>query len=212
MRLHRSDVLAGAMAMLETDGLDKLTMRRLAGVLNVQPSALYWHFAHKQALLDAMSERLMEGVGDVDPDQPGLDRLAELAWRLRTALMSHRDGARVVSGTYVREPNTLRVGQVAIQAVIAAGAPREEAALAAFALLHFVFGHTIEEQARDELVARGAWQEHTVDIDAREYPDVGPALDALTATDSAERFRYGVRLILDGLAARIGSTTGATGV
>ena len=51
MAHHRSDVLAHAVALLDTHGLAALTMRRLGAELEVQPSAIYHHFASKQALL-----------------------------------------------------------------------------------------------------------------------------------------------------------------
>ena len=51
MRLRREHVVDEAIALLDADGLDALTMRKLATRLGVQAGALYWHFASKQALL-----------------------------------------------------------------------------------------------------------------------------------------------------------------
>ena len=60
MRLRRERVVDVAIALLDADGLDALTMRKLATRLGVQAGALYWHFAGKQALLDAMADRFLE--------------------------------------------------------------------------------------------------------------------------------------------------------
>ncbi|MFI8461553.1 TetR family transcriptional regulator [Kitasatospora sp. NPDC085464] len=146
MRLRREDVLAGALGLLDQDGLDGLTMRRLATSLGVGPSAQYWHYRDKQALLEAIAEEIMSGVADVDLALPAHERTAELARRLRLALLTRRDGARVLSGTYVRRPNTLRFGEAAVQALAAAGVPETETALAFFTIQDDVLGHVISHR------------------------------------------------------------------
>jgi len=99
MRLRREHVVDEAIALLDADGLDALTMRKLATRLGVQAGALYWHFASKQALLDAMADRFLEGFGADLPAGSWDERLSAAGWRLREVLLSHRDGARVMAGT-----------------------------------------------------------------------------------------------------------------
>jgi TetR/AcrR family tetracycline transcriptional repressor len=194
MRLRRERVVDVAIALLDADGLDALTMRKLATRLGVQPGALYWHFAGKQALLDAMADRFLEGftadllTGSWD------EQFAALGWRLRQVLLSHRDGARVMAGTYVAEPNTILLGNVAIEILQGAGLPPERAGWATFAAFHFVLGHTIEEQAQLELTERGAW-EPKLTVDGIENKLAATAFTA----DPAERFGYGLQLFLDGI-------------
>jgi TetR/AcrR family tetracycline transcriptional repressor len=194
MRLRREHVVDVAIDLLDADGLDALTMRKLATRLGVQPGALYWHFAGKQALLDAMADRFLEGftadllTGSWD------EQFAALGWRLRQVLLSHRDGARVMAGTYVAEPNTILLGNVAIEILQGAGLPPERAGWATFAAFHFVLGHTIEEQAQLELTERGAW-EPKLTVDGIENKLAATAFTA----DPAERFGYGLQLFLDGI-------------
>ncbi|MFI6540026.1 TetR family transcriptional regulator [Nonomuraea sp. NPDC050547] len=111
MQLKRADVVTGALALLDTDGLDGLTMRELGARLGVQAGGIYWHFKNKEALLGAMADRII-GTATETPHTPGPwdAQLAEIAHRLRRAMLAHRDGARVVAGTYVTEPNTVRGG------------------------------------------------------------------------------------------------------
>ena len=111
MVLRRPDVLKAALDMLDAEGLDGLTMRKLSAALNVQGGALYRHFPSKEALLDAMAEHLLAGVGaPFPPRMSWREECLELAKRLRTALLSRRDGARVVAGTYVPAPNSMTAG------------------------------------------------------------------------------------------------------
>lgn len=194
MRLRREHVVDVAIALLDADGLDALTMRKLATHLGVQAGALYWHFASKRALLDTMADRFIEGIAADLPAGAWDEQFAAVAWRLRQALLSHRDGARVMAGTYVAEPNTILAGNKVIEILQAAGLPPGRAGWATFAAFHYVLGHTIEEQAQTELAERGAW-EPKLAVDGIENKLAATAFTA----DPAERFGYGLQLVIDGI-------------
>ncbi len=134
MQLRRGDVLDGAMAILDEYGLGDLTMRKLATSLGVQPGALYWHFPNKQTLLGAMADRILDGV-DAEPDSPDWDdALTELAHRLRSALLAHRDGAELVASTYASRLTTSRARDAFVAAAQRGGLSRAHAELAGYAL------------------------------------------------------------------------------
>jgi TetR/AcrR family tetracycline transcriptional repressor len=79
-RLQRHDVVDRAMQMADAEGLDTVTIRRLAQELGVTPMALYWHFSDKDSLLAAISERLWDEVAaHVAPDQPADPEAADAA-------------------------------------------------------------------------------------------------------------------------------------
>lgn len=192
-RLDRAAVLAGAWAFIEEHGIDALTMRKLATSLGVNHGTLYWHVDNKQALTDALADDLLSGVADeTGSGAQGSDRLTELAHRLRSALLSHRDGARVLAGTFVRQPNTLAFGEAAIGAVLAAGVPATEAVLAAFSVQYYVMGFVIEEQAAYELARNEARDDSREPIDATAYPNVYAGLATLRKTPRDSQFAYGL--------------------
>ena len=64
-KLGRDTVMDAAMAIADAEGLDAVTIRRIATGLSVTPMALYWHFKDKDALLAAMADRMWEGAQDV---------------------------------------------------------------------------------------------------------------------------------------------------
>src|ERR1700704_1962755 len=66
-RHTQQDVTRSALSVLDELGLSDLTMRRLASMLNVQPSALYWHFPNKQSLLAAVSDSILSRMRAVPP-------------------------------------------------------------------------------------------------------------------------------------------------
>lgn len=142
MQLRRGDVLDGAMAILDEFGLADLTMRRLATSLGVQPGALYWHFPNKQTLLGAVVDKILEDLdAPVDADT-WQEAYSELAHRLRSALLAHRDGAELVSATFASRMTNSKVREHFVQAGQESGLSREHAQLAAYALLYYVLGHT----------------------------------------------------------------------
>jgi len=197
MQLKRADVVTGALTLLDTDGLDGLTMRKLGALLGVQAGGIYWHFTNKDALLDAMADRIVEAVTATPLTEGPWDaRLAEVAHRLRRALLTHRDGARVVAGTYVLEPNTVRGGEQAMRILTDAGFPADRAGWVLFATMYYVLGHTIEEQAQQ---AQGDWAQRGSGLPDSE---LSRALDSVVRADPEERFAYGLDLLLDGVRLR----------
>jgi TetR/AcrR family tetracycline transcriptional repressor len=203
MPLRKANVVDGALKLLDEEGLDGLTMRRLGTALGVQAGALYRHYPSKEALLDAMAEKLIEGVADPTPEGSWDDQLATLAHRFRTALLAHRDGARVFAGTFVSAPNTDAVGSAAVTALTAAGFPPDRAGWIVYAGMYYVLGHTIEEQAQLRLAAEDeGWQARAADSPPTD-PVFTAALHSVAAADPADRFAYGLELFIEGVRRRL---------
>lgn len=195
-RLDRAAVLAGAWAYIEAHGLDTLTMRKLAGSLGVNHGTLYWHVENKQALIDALANDLLTGVADGSHSSAaGMERLAELAHRLRAALLSHRDGARILAGTFVRESHTLTFGEAAIGAALDAGLTKQDAVLLAFSVQYYVTGFAIEEQAAHQRERTGDTPVRS-DIDESRFPLVRAGLEILRNTARDKQFDYGLQRLL----------------
>lgn len=206
MLLRKANVVDGALALLDVEGLDGLTMRKLGAALDVQAGALYRHFPSKEALLDAMAEKLFEGVGEPLPVGPWDEQLTVLAHRFRAALLAHRDGGRLVAGTFVPEPNTNAAGSAAVAVLCSAGIPVERAGWITFATMYYVLGHAIEEQAQLRLEAQGEdWQARQPDA-PQDDPLYVQALGSVIAADPAERFAYGLQLLIDGIRQQLPST------
>ncbi|MEP9364386.1 TetR/AcrR family transcriptional regulator C-terminal domain-containing protein [Nocardioides sp. CN2-186] len=171
MRYRRVDVVEQALRVLDTYGLADLTMRRLGTELGVQPSALYHHFANKQALLAAVADEIL--ARGVRAPRPGAwdDRVVAECGRLRDAMLAYRDGAELVATVH-----SFGLGAAAPYDEIAAALTDGglDAALvptAARTLLHFVFGHVSDEQTHLQAGSVGA-----IDGEPRESSDFGVGL------------------------------------
>jgi TetR/AcrR family transcriptional regulator, tetracycline repressor protein len=208
MQLRRADVVAGALTLLDSDGLDGLTMRKVAAHLGVQAGALYWHFANKQALLDAMAQSLVSDAWPATVAGAWDEQLTRMGHRLREALLAHRDGARVMAGSYTSDPTAATLFTAVVDVLCDAGIPPERAGWIMFALQHYVLGHTIEEQAQAEVAAAQAEAERLAT--APDRSNTARAITALATADPAERFGYGLALFLDGVRRQLPGEPGAT--
>jgi AcrR family transcriptional regulator len=190
-QLHRAGVVDAAMAILDEYGLGDLTMRRLATALGVAPGALYWHFPNKQTLLGAVADRILEPMDRPVAADEWSAQITELAHRMRDALLAHRDGAEVVSATYASRLTTSKSRERLVAAALRAGMSREEAELTGYTVLHFVLGHTTDEQSRMHMDSAGALPD-----------DAAPMFETPHAT---ARFGFGLQLLLGGVRHLLGS-------
>jgi TetR/AcrR family transcriptional regulator, tetracycline repressor protein len=184
VQLHKRDVVDAATTLLDSYGMADLTMRRLARELAVSPGALYWHFANKQQLLGAVADRILASVDDV----PGgwRDRVSGVCGQLRDALLSHTDGAELVSASFAAGQSAAMARVLAhlVDAAADAGVDSAHAELAARTVVYYVLGFTADEQSRLQWDAAGA-----------ELPDGQSVL----SEDPSARFAFGLRLLVDGL-------------
>ena len=149
-------IIIAALALLDEVGFNDLSLRKVAAKINRKPPALYWHFESKEALIDYMAEAILQTeFHDVTPRQDGepwQDWLVHTCSRLRNAMRTHRDGARVVAGAHMFPAITLmRLYEVGLQSLMSAGIEMQSAYLVVTTAIHFVFGHVIEEQASPTL-------------------------------------------------------------
>ena len=99
MKLSQDQILSAAFALLEADGLDGLTMRKLAPTLHVQPPALYWHVGGKAELLALMAGAIYsEARAAVPATDDWAGWLGHFGHAMRRSFLSRRDGARLCAG------------------------------------------------------------------------------------------------------------------
>jgi TetR/AcrR family tetracycline transcriptional repressor len=149
--LDRERIVAEAVALLDAEGLDGVTTRKLAARLGVQSPTLYWHVPNKAALVTELAEAILEqefpgGPTPPDASEPWQDWLAGLAGRLRRALLAHPDGARVLSAAQLCL-HMAALTELATSTLVARGVPLRQARVIVLTVERFTFGHVLEEQA-----------------------------------------------------------------
>lgn len=185
-------VVGTAFEVLDRGGIDKLSTRAIATELGVSMNTVMWHIRTKDRLLDAMAEAVLGEVGLEDLPEPWDEQAAELLGRLRRAMLGHRDGGRLVAGTFPAEPRTLAYTDRLIGALGRGCSTPRTAAWTAWNLFYFTLGLVQEEQA-EPADARDRLRAHA---DPERFPHLGAALVDFTSVDYDERFRYGIGQML----------------
>jgi AcrR family transcriptional regulator len=205
MSIQRDHVIQTAFKLLDEGGIEGLTLRKVAQALDIKAPSLYWHYANKQALLDAVADALIEDVGrEIPSGQHWRHTLCQVANEFRQALKSHRDAARVYAGTYITTENTLRPGEAMLSALMDAGADMEFAANTIFHIGYYVMGFVIEEQAVPDDKINMEQRAATFSVLAKErFPKSHLAAHVLFKPDFDARFTAGMDLLLAGIEQRL---------
>jgi TetR/AcrR family transcriptional regulator, tetracycline repressor protein len=96
-RLSKEVVVERGLALTDAEGLDALTIRRLATELGVTPMALYWHFRNKEALLTALGDQIWRELDtDIDPAAPWHVQMRSMLESLLHVLRSHPSGSQLI--------------------------------------------------------------------------------------------------------------------
>lgn len=187
MRYRRGDVVARAVDVLDSYGLADLTMRRLGAELGVQPSALYHHFANKQSLLAAVADELLARA-TWPTGGSWEERASGICSVLRDSLLAYRDGAEVVATVWSFGLGAAHPHEALVATLSEAGLG-ELAPVAARTLLHYVYGHAVDEQTHLQAASVGA-----IDDEPREASDFETGLGLILAgIQLAVAVREGVR-------------------
>lgn len=173
-RHDRRSVVDCALRLLDEVGLPDLSMRRLAAELDVQASALYWHFPNKQSLLAAVADRILEAV----PAPDARVSLAVTSQAIRDALLAYRDGAEVVMSTYA-----LRLGARRAQDALSASLGARPAAQAD-AVFEFILGHVFLVQQSMHAQSIGAVESDAEDPSAHAADVFRAGIDAFSAVST----------------------------
>jgi TetR/AcrR family tetracycline transcriptional repressor len=193
-------IVLAALDLLDEVGLNDLSLRKLATKLDLKAPALYWYFKNKGELIDYMAEAILQTeFKHLEPcpaDASWQDWLVEICKRLRSAMHSRRDGARIVAGAHLYPAVTLiRLFEVTQESLIRAGIEPRRADLIVATVVHLTFGRVIEEQSMP-----GAENLASMDLTwiRREFPRVSANIDR-TLQDierGYDEFEDSVRLCL----------------
>ncbi|WP_225992723.1 TetR/AcrR family transcriptional regulator C-terminal domain-containing protein [Actinomadura rudentiformis] len=192
MTKRQEAVVRAALEILEDKGVEAVSMRAIAERLGVRMNTVLWHAKTKAHLLELMADAIVGEASTQDLPAPWKERVHELARRYRAALLAHRDGAAVVTGTYAAKPATLRFADTMVKALLEGGLDAREAAWTCWTIVYFTLGLTQEEQAAplpgDRRLAEA--------IATGDFPSLAKVLPRLEDASFDERFDHGLALML----------------
>lgn len=145
-QLTRRLIIGAAVAVLDADGAEALTMRRLAQSLGVTSTALYWHVRTKDDVLDLAVDEIF---GEVRVPEPGADWAQDVralvnGWR--AAMLAHPWAATLI-GRPMLGPNVLARTEFLQAALVRGGLHGEALAVTTRMLANYVIGAAVTEAA-----------------------------------------------------------------
>jgi AcrR family transcriptional regulator len=208
-------IVAAALKILDADGLDALSMRRVGEELGTGAASLYWHVGSKDGLLDLLLEEIV-GEQQVPDPEPGRwqEQLKEVARAMRATILRHRDVVRISIGRVPMGPNALRWSERVLAILRAGGVPDQFAVLGHHLLISVVNGFAIDEtgeggqppadQPPPEQIATMV-RDYIASLPPDHFPNMVAVADHYAIIDQDLRFELLLDLYVDGLAARAGA-------
>jgi len=103
--ITRERLVEAALALIDEEGLERLSMRALADRLQVKAASLYWHVRDRDELLQLLAEAILESMPRTRARATWRETVVAIAEALRRAVSAHKDGNRIllaVSGALTR--------------------------------------------------------------------------------------------------------------
>jgi AcrR family transcriptional regulator len=199
--LSRERVLEAALAVVDREGLDAISMRRVGDELGVEAMSLYHHVANKAAMLDGIFETVL---GQLPPARRAASWRAALRDRaraLRAVLRAHPNALPLFATRPAVTPASLAHVEAALGVLRTAGFSARAALGALNVLSAFVVGHTVAAYAprRADEAPRPAYDA----LGEGGFPRVREAARLLATHDVEKEFELGLEALLTGLEARL---------
>jgi AcrR family transcriptional regulator len=209
--LSRDAIVDAALAIVDSEGLDALTMRTVAAALGTGAASLYAYVSSKDELIELVVERVIGEVRFADRPDPSrwMTQLKEVGREMRRVFANHGDLARATFGRIPLGENALDGAEWMLALMRAGGLPDRVAALAVDLLSLYVMGAAYE----DSLTAMNATtpddlsrflaelRTYFLSLPSERFPNAVDLAEELTAGDPEERFEFGLEVLIRGLIA-----------
>jgi AcrR family transcriptional regulator len=201
-------IIAAALGIVEKEGYQALTMRRVAAALETGPASLYAHVVNKEDLDELLIGRLCAAIDLPGPDPATWrEQLISVCTQLRDQYLRYPGISRAAFAVAPSNVDTLRISEGMLAILLAGGTGPQAAAWAIDSLLLYVSAYSLEASlvnqqrgdgdggwvvSRDELLRRFAALPGTFPYSKRYAAE-------LTAGTGHDRFDFAIGLMIDGL-------------
>jgi AcrR family transcriptional regulator len=214
--INRDAIVDVAIRLLDAEGLDALSMRRIADELGTGAATLYWHVGSKDGLLDLVFDKLIGELAIPDP-VPGRwrEQLKDVARAQREVSLRHPYVVRISIGRIPMGPNALRYSERVLAILRAGGLPPRLAVQGSHLLIATVNGFTLDETGvgdgpteQDSDQGASMVRDYLSSLPPQAFPTLVAMADEYGHADPDERFELLIDIFVDGLARRAASVAG----
>ncbi|MBW5446239.1 TetR family transcriptional regulator [Cohnella sp. CFH 77786] len=205
--LDRSRIMNAVIHLLQTEGLDALSMRKIADALGVKAAALYYHIKDKDQLLRELAERIGSEAAFPDSDLPWQEQIRQWAMNFRTTLHRYRDSVRIMNATFAASPHRMAHIEYLYKVLVEAGFPDAQVPWMAAMLKNQIYAFVDEESRLTDRAQRenadmaglGEAQAHRFEsLPPDRYPHVTRLASYATSVEWDREFRFGLDVLLAG--------------
>ncbi|MCB2412649.1 TetR/AcrR family transcriptional regulator C-terminal domain-containing protein [Demequina sp. TTPB684] len=208
----RQEVLRAALEIIDQDGIEGLSMRRLGRAIGRDPMSLYRHATTKAELLDGVAELVLADLSVVTTDDDWPAQLRAFAREFREVALSHPNAIPLLvtrplaTPIALRPVGTLRPLEAILELLTHAGFSPVDALHVYRSFYGFVQGHILNElqelvenpEETDDLLRLGLHR-----LPLRDFPRLRSLAPALMAYDGAAEMERGLDMLLTGLKAQL---------
>jgi AcrR family transcriptional regulator len=211
--LSQEQIVKAGLRIVAAEGIDAVSMRRLAAVFHTSASSLYAHVANKEELLQLMFDQICADVQVPEPEPARWqEQIKELARAGHAVMTKHNDIARAALATVPSGPNALRLSEGMLAIMLAGGVPVRIAGWSLDRLFLYIVTDAYESSLHLQKMGDGRSPREYFDgfirqltdyyenLPADRFPNIRANARVLTSGDGDERFEFGLDLIIDGLA------------
>ncbi|WP_157254366.1 TetR/AcrR family transcriptional regulator [Nonomuraea typhae] len=217
-QLSQALIVETGLRILDAEGLDALSMRRVAQELETGPASLYAHVSNKEELLDLIYDVILGEIRLPEPDPADWRRqLRAYALEAHRVLTKHNDISKTALVSIPTGPNALRVGEYMMRLLVSAGMSPLDASFVVDRLSLYIAGDAFEgsqhfarmrTQGVDDPKTYiegfvGQIRDYYQSLPPEQFPTLTAYVAELTDPDGQARFEFGLDLMLEGMAARM---------
>jgi AcrR family transcriptional regulator len=207
--LTREAIVEAALRVLDAEGMDGLSMRKVGEELGVGAASIYWHVRNKEELLQLLFERVIEEIELPEPDPARWqEQLRAYALRARDVLGRHRDAGRLSLGRIPSGPAIAVITEWLFTLLAPLGIPAQ-----VIAFTGDLFGLYVGAYAFEESLGAGGYtpngmsieqfftmvRDYLLSLPVERFPYTRGAVDELFSGGPDERYAFGVDLMIRGL-------------
>ncbi len=199
--LSRERVLTAAVRIVDDEGLEALTMRRLGQALGVEAMSLYRHVPGRAALLDGIHEMILSELPRSRTSEDWIASARAQARAFRRVLLAHPNALVLFATRPAVTPASLRHVDTGLRILRRAGFSIPDAIAAFQTLVTFVIGHALSTHAVVPHEERSAPDY----VNLNELTALAEVAPFLKDSDVDAEFEFGLDAILRGLEAKLGT-------
>jgi len=200
-------IVDAALELVEAEGFDALTMRRVAAALQVSPGALYAHVRDKAELDDLMIGELCSRVTLPVPDPAQWkDQAVDVCRQLRDQYLQYRGISRAALEAAPHSLDALRISEGIVAILLAGGVPVQSAAWVIDAAFQYIGAYSLvwlrrnpREDVEGRVVDRAEVIERYGMLPQDRFPIAVAHAQELTSGEGHDRFDFTLGLLLGGL-------------